>query len=112
MKNDWNRIGPAGHFYECPRWHDGTWWVSDFYADQLVNLTTDGAVLGTVSVPGHPGGSGWLPGGTMLVASQLEKKLFTVGADALEVYADLSDLAPGPLNDMLVSPTSATTGST
>lgn len=103
MATTWTSIGPAGHFYECPRWHDGSWWVSDFYADELVNLAADGEVIGTISVPGHPGGTGWLSDGTMLVGSMLHKLLFTVRDGALEEYADLSALSPGRLNDLVIS---------
>ena len=26
----------GGGYFEGPRWHDGRWWVSDFYAHQVL----------------------------------------------------------------------------
>lgn len=29
-------------YFECPRWHDGRIWVSDFYTGQVLSATEDG----------------------------------------------------------------------
>ena len=33
----------GGGFFEGPRWHDGSWWVSDFYRHTVSRVTPDGA---------------------------------------------------------------------
>ena len=51
----------------------------------------------------HAAGIGWLPDGRMLVVAPTEdKQVIEVGPDGNRIYADLSDLAPGWANDMLV----------
>jgi hypothetical protein len=32
----------GGAFFECPRWRDGRWWVSDFYREGVYTVTTAG----------------------------------------------------------------------
>ena len=50
----------------------------------------------------HPGGIGWLPDGQMLVVASEDRRLLKVGPTGNEPYANLSDLAPGWTNDLLV----------
>ena len=33
-----------GTFYEGPRWHEGRWWVSDFYRKQVLSFDRTGAI--------------------------------------------------------------------
>lgn len=95
----------GGCFFEGPRWHDGRWWVSDFYRHAVFTVDPDGTEEQVVEVPGQPSGLGWLPDGTLLVVAMKDRQVLRVGADGTTaVHADLSDLAqPGPLNDMVVS---------
>jgi len=92
-------------YLECPRWHDGRLYVSDFYTQQVyrVDLDGGGAAEPIVSVPEQPSGIGWLPDGTMLVVSMRDRRVLRVrdGGEP-EVHADLSSLAPWHLNDMVV----------
>jgi sugar lactone lactonase YvrE len=92
-------------YLECPRWHDGRLYVSDFYTQQVyrVDLDGGGAAEPVVSVPEQPSGIGWLPDGTMLVVSMRDRRVLRVrdGGEP-EVHADLSSLAPWHLNDMVV----------
>ena len=55
-------------------------------------------------VPGNPSGIGWLPDGTLLAVSMLNRGVVAVRAGIVEPYADLSGLARGSANDMLVAP--------
>lgn len=90
-------------FLECPRWHDGRLWVSDFYTNSV--LTTDGEKHHEVvaEVPGQPSGLGFLPDGRLLIASMRERRLLVRNDDGtLEEYADLSGHVSAVLNDMLV----------
>lgn len=59
----------GGAFFEGPRWRDGTWWVSDFYRRQVSRVAPDGAETVVVAVPAQPSGLGWLPDGSLVIAS-------------------------------------------
>ena len=60
-----------GYLYlECPRWHDGRLWFSDFYSHQVLSMREDGSDLRVeAEVPGQPSGLGWLPDGRLLIVS-------------------------------------------
>jgi sugar lactone lactonase YvrE len=88
---------------ECPRWHDGRLYFSDFYTQRVLAVALDGTVQTVAEVPGRPSGLGFLPDGRMLIASMLDRKIMRLELDSsLVEYADLSSLAPWHLNDMLV----------
>lgn len=90
-------------FAECPRWYDGKLYFSDFYTHRVLSVTLDGAIETVVHVPGQPSGIGFLPDGRMLVVSMRDRKILRREFDSsLVEHADLSDLAPWHLNDMLV----------
>ena len=91
-------------FPECPRWHDGRLWFSDFYANAVYSVGADGTDLRVeAEVPQQPSGSGWLPDGRLLVVSMRDHKLVTVEPDgSLQEYADLSGHVRGYPNDMVV----------
>src|SRR4051794_33066339 len=95
-------------YLECPRWHDGRLYVSDFYTQRVLAVDLDGAggadaIDVVAEVPGQPSGIGWLPDGSMLVVSMRDRRVLRVrdGGDP-ELHADLSELAPWHLNDMVV----------
>ena len=93
----------GGSFFEGPRWHDGTWWVSDFYRHRVSRVTTDGAETTVCEVEGQPSGLGWLPDGTLVVASMRDHRLLRVGPDGTtDTLADLSAHCGGLLNDLVV----------
>jgi sugar lactone lactonase YvrE len=90
-------------FTECPRWHDGRLYFSDFYTQRVLAVALDGTVERIAEVPGRPSGLGFLPDGRMLIVSMLDRKILRRELDSsLVEYADLSSLAPWHLNDMLV----------
>ena len=92
-------------YLECPRWHDGRWYVSDFYTQRVLAVDVDGGgdPETVVRVPEQPSGLGWRPDGVMLVVSMRDRRVLRVRADAEpKVHADLYDLAPWHLNDMVV----------
>jgi hypothetical protein len=35
-------LAGGGAFFEGPRWHDGRWWVSDFYREAVYTYDTAG----------------------------------------------------------------------
>lgn len=94
------------HFPECPRWHDGALWLSDMWDHTVYRFTTDGTrqVVHRFPDDEDPGGLGWLPDGRMLVVGMLSRILYRIEDGAAKVHADLRDLAPHEVNDMIVSP--------
>ena len=89
-------------FPEGPRWHEGRLWFSDFYTHRVIALTDDGWAETMAHVPQQPSGLGWRPDGTMLVVSMLDRRLMKCERGELSVVADLSGVASGPCNDMVV----------
>jgi sugar lactone lactonase YvrE len=91
-------------YLECPRWHEGRIWVSDFYTHEVVSAREDGSdVRVEAEVPGQPSGLGWLPDGRLLVISQHDNRLLRREADgSLVTHADLTAHVTGEPNDMVV----------
>ena len=90
-------------FLEGPRWRDGALWLSDMHGHEVLRLTEDGACDTIMSVEGRPSGLGWLPNGDMLIVSMMDRKLLRqTPAGEVSVHADLSDLIPKRINDMVV----------
>jgi sugar lactone lactonase YvrE len=93
----------GGNYFECPRWHDGRWWVSDFYRRTVFTYDADGREEAVLEVEGQPSGLGWLPDGDLLVVSMKDRRVLRRAADgSVSVHADLSELTTGHLNDMIV----------
>ena len=56
----------GGCYFECPRWHDGRWWASDFYRYGVFTYDADGREELVLEVEAQPSGLGWLPDGDLL----------------------------------------------
>ena len=90
-------------FPEGPRWHDGRLWFSDQHDKRVVAMSVDGTAETIVEVPQQASGLGWLPDDRLLVVSMLDRKLMRLEPDGtLVVHAELSELATGSCNDMVV----------
>ncbi len=89
-------------FPEAPRWHDGRLWFSDFYTQRVVAVDPAGRAETMLEVPQRPSGLGWTPDGALLVVSMLDRRLLRVEHGTTRVLADLSAVATGPCNDMVV----------
>ena len=91
-------------FGEGPRWHDGRLWYSDFHQRAVYAVTPDGereVVHGDLS--DRPSGLGWTPDGRLLVVAMQQRKLLREDdTGALVEHADLSGVAGGHCNDMVV----------
>jgi len=93
----------GGSFFEGPRWHDGRWYVSDFYRHTVFAITPDGRQEPIAEVPGQPSGLGWMPDGSMLIVSMKDNRLLRRSPDGtLDVHADLAEHSQGMSNDMVV----------
>ena len=90
-------------FPEGPRWHDGKLWFSDFGSLSVLTVNLQGSTETVAEVAQTPCGLGWMPDGTLLVVSMQDRRLLQVDDGGKQrVVADLSDLAGGPCNDMVV----------
>ncbi|MCJ0977762.1 SMP-30/gluconolactonase/LRE family protein [Rhodococcus sp. ARC_M12] len=90
-------------FLECPRWHDGRIWVSDLYAHEVLSIGDDGDIRVEATVAGRPSGLGWLPDGRLLIVSMTDGLVLRRELDgSIVTHADVSALATGKLNDMVV----------
>jgi len=89
-------------FPEGPRWHDGRLWFSDFYTHLVQSLDPNGTTKIEAEIADRPSGLGFLPDGSLLVVAMLDRVVLRRTAAGMERYCDLSGLAGGPCNDMIV----------
>jgi sugar lactone lactonase YvrE len=94
----------GGTYLECPRWHDGRWWASDFYRRTVYAYDANGTETAVLEVENQPSGLGWLPGGDLLVVSMTDRRVLRRAAadGSVTEHADVSTLTVGHLNDMVV----------
>src|SRR3954451_13294198 len=93
----------GGAFFEGPRWHEGRWWVSDFYRHTVFAIDPDGGETAVLEVEGQPSGLGWMPDGSLLVNSMRDHLLLRRTPDgAVSVHADVGEHCSGHLNDLVV----------
>ncbi len=90
-------------FGEGPRWHDGSFWYSDFYQGCVYRVNEAGERVAVAEVAERPSGLGWLPDGQMLIVSMTNRKVLRLGGDGLVEHADLSGVATWYCNDMVVA---------
>jgi sugar lactone lactonase YvrE len=93
----------GGSFFESPRWHDGRWWVSDFYRHRVLTVDTDGRSEDVLEVEGQPSGLGWMPDGSLLVVSMRDRRILRWDGETLSLHADVAEHCGGHLNDMVVA---------
>jgi sugar lactone lactonase YvrE len=89
-------------FAEGPRWHEGRLWFSDMHDHRVAAVDLAGTAETIVEVPGQPSGLGWLPDGTLLVVSMVDRRLLRLDGGVLTEVADLSAQATFHCNDMVV----------
>ncbi|WP_448627781.1 SMP-30/gluconolactonase/LRE family protein [Geodermatophilus sp. URMC 64] len=92
----------GGSYFEGPRWHEGAWWVSDFYTHRVTRITPDGESTVVTEVEQQPSGLGWLPDGSMVIVSMKDRRLLRLADGELSTLADLSEHCGGHLNDCVV----------
>jgi sugar lactone lactonase YvrE len=90
-------------FGEGPRWHDGALWYCDFFQRAIYTVTADGRRTAVHDgLADQTSGLGWLPDGRLLVVSMKNQKLLRDDGGTLVEHADLSGVAGGLCNDMVV----------
>ncbi|NOJ45721.1 SMP-30/gluconolactonase/LRE family protein [Bradyrhizobium archetypum] len=93
----------GGRYYEGPRWHAGRLWFVDCMARTLLSLSPSGACEQHAKVDDDtPCGLGVLPDGTLIVLTMFRKRLLAFRDGALSLYAELSGIAKGTIDDMIV----------
>ncbi|RMH75866.1 MAG: hypothetical protein D6683_10780 [Actinomyces sp.] len=90
-------------FGEGPRWHEGRLWYSDFYRHAVFALDDAGVEERIVALDDQPSGLGWSPDGDLLVVAMIGQKVLRIEAGRPVEHADLSPLAVGKCNDMVVA---------
>lgn len=91
---------------ESPRWHDGALWFSDVHNFRVMRWVPGNLAQTVAQLPGRPGGLGFMPDGRLLASTALDKKLWWIAqGKEPELAADLSGVASGLLNDMIVDQT-------
>lgn len=90
-------------FGEGPRWHDDRLWVSDFFRHEISSFGTTGERRVELRLDDQPSGLGWLPSGDLLVVAMTSREIRRIDAAGVgHVHADLSHIATGQCNDMVV----------
>lgn len=92
-------------FGEAPRWRPGEGlYVSDIHANRVLLLGSDNLLTTVADFDGPVSGLGWLPDGRLLVVSMHDRRLLRRDTDgAFRVHGDLSGIATGHANDMVVA---------
>ena len=89
-------------FGEGPRWFEGLLWFSDMLGEAVHTADLRGT-LTTLPLPGHsPSGLGFRPDGSLLIASTEDRQVLRYDGETVVIIADLADLAPASLGDMVV----------
>lgn len=90
-------------FGEGPRWHAGKLWFSDMFGEKVMTVTPSGKAETLFSLATRPSGLGFDAEGRLLVVSMADRRVLRWDGSKLDPVADLSALAPAPVNDMVVS---------
>jgi sugar lactone lactonase YvrE len=89
-------------FGEGPRWFEGLLWFSDMLGEAVHTVDLAGSMT-TLELPGRaPSGLGFRPDGTLLIASTEDRQVLRYDGDAVTRIADLGDLVPANLGDMVI----------
>src|ERR1700745_2175675 len=91
-----------GRYFEGPRWHDGRLWFVDCMERTLLSATLANERKVHATFDDTPCGTGILPDGRIVVLTMNKKRLFALKNGRLEPYADLSAVAKGAIEDMII----------
>lgn len=103
IKSNFSEIANGLGFPEGPRWHNNKLFFSDFHQRQVRSIDLQGNIETVAYIPQQPSGLGWLPDGQMLIVSMADHKVLKLDLKGqLSEYANLSSIATGVCNDMVV----------
>jgi sugar lactone lactonase YvrE len=91
-----------GLYFEGPRWHDGRLWMVDSLARTVLRVGLGGVCEKVCDNPGIAGGMGILPNGDPVFTSMFDKKLLTCTGGEVKTFLDLSGVATGSIDDMII----------
>jgi sugar lactone lactonase YvrE len=93
----------GGRYFEGPRWHAGRLWFVDCMERTLLSLSPSGErELHAKFDDDTPCGTGILPDGRLVVLTMYRKRLMIYADGRLSPYADLSGIAAGTIDDMII----------
>jgi sugar lactone lactonase YvrE len=89
-------------FGEGPRWFEGLLWFSDMLGEAVHTVDLRGSMT-TLPIPGRaPSGLGFLPDGSLLIASTEDRQVLCYDGETVTTLADLSGDVPANLGDMVI----------
>jgi len=90
------------YFGECPRWHSGRLWFSDFFSHSVKSISPSGDLRTEFEIDDQPSGLGWMPDGSMLIVSMQKQQLLRrAPAGIMSLHAQLPSIG-FRANDMVV----------
>ena len=93
----------GGRYFEGPRWQAGRLWFVDCMERTLLSLSSSGTrEQHATFADDTPCGLGFLPDGTLIVLTMHRQRLLRYADGQLSLYADLSGVAAGTIDDMIV----------
>ena len=92
----------GGRYFEGPRWHDSRLWFVDCMARTLLSVNLAGERREHATFDDTPCGTGILPDGRIVVLTMNKKQLLAFADGQLSLYADLSKIAAGTIDDMII----------
>src|SRR6202165_1662869 len=98
-----SKVLDGGRYFEGPRWHSGRLWFVDCRDRTLPSLAPSGGCQQHAKFEDDtPCGLGFLPDGRLVVLTMFRKRLMSYADGKLSLYADLSGIATGTIDDMIV----------
>ena len=91
-----------GRYLESPRWHGERLWFVDSLARTVCSLGSANDVVVHCRLDDIPSGLGFLPDGELLIVLMFGKQIVKYSQGQVEHYADLTNVAAGTLDDMIV----------
>jgi sugar lactone lactonase YvrE len=96
-------IFDGGRYFESPRWRRDGLWLVDCFARTLLSLSPSGTLDRHATFEDDtPCGTGFLPDGRLVVLTMHRKRLHAYASGKTALYADLSGVARGAIDDMIV----------
>ncbi len=93
----------GGRYFEGPRWHGDRLWFVDCLNRTVQSLEPSGENQQHAKVEDDtPCGLGILPDGKLVVLTMFRKRLMIWADGRLSLYADLSAVAAGTIDDMVI----------